>query len=81
MHRVQPIVLDVAERAATSIRRFYVAGGGSTSDFRTDLASVIEAVLTFGELQPHVLERTPRVVETSSYTGPDRRRTGKRAWA
>ena len=77
-HRVPPILLDVAEHAATMIRRFYVAGGGSEKDLRTDLGDVVHAVLGHVREHPCLLVQAPLVIETATYKGPDRRGAG--AW-
>lgn len=38
-------VTDAAEISCGSLKRFYLAGGGSAADFRTDLSDAIAAAL------------------------------------
>ena len=73
--RVSPELTDAAVSAAGPIERFYVRGGGSASDLRTDLSYVVEAVLDFLVSNAPAPVTARRRLRGGSYTGPERRAT------
>lgn len=76
--RVPTEVIDAALRGAESIRRFYLAGGGSEDDLRTDISYVAEAVLDALAVVAVPTSSRKRVVSTPAYAGPERRRPSRR---
>lgn len=72
--RVPTELIDAAVAACGPIRRFYLAGGGSEGDLRTDLSYVCEAFLE-ALLQQAPAPMTRRRPRVASYVGPERRVT------
>lgn len=80
--RVPSRLTDAALEAGPMIERFYLRGGGSSDDLRTDMSYVIEAVLdTLVGSTPPPPPRTRRrgrswlrAISSPGYVGPDRRR-------
>lgn len=80
-HRNVPArLVDAALEASPMLERFYVAGGGSKDDLRTDLSHALAAAILFGSTggtpwsDDLAGKREERRLAQRAYTGPDRRR-------
>lgn len=77
---VAPGLVDVALAESPCLERFYLLGGGSSADLRTDLSHALAAVLTAGSTaSTPVIDLTERRLGERrqaqvAFTGPERRR-------
>jgi len=82
--RVPSQLTDAAIAASAMIEHYYLAGGGSAKDLRTDVSYLVEAVLetlvgSTAPPPPRLRRRTAwsKVISTPRYAGPERRRSDR----